>query len=171
MPSAFVPCGRHGRKRVLVAKCGKGFLLRGVEPFEQAIGRVHGRRLLLHWLAKQASKQQKYKPPKAICQHAHARSAVTAPPATPPVTGPNRGRGMTCPHRSVRGRRIAVRRLSHGTRVKAKPPHPYLWWLLSKSLSNRLRFCNFFDGEVRPSLAIALRFLSQPLAWLTAHRL
>jgi hypothetical protein len=46
MPSAFVPCGRHGRKRVLVAKCGKGSLLREVEPFERAIGRVHGRRLL-----------------------------------------------------------------------------------------------------------------------------
>jgi len=46
MPSAFVPCGQHGRKRVLVAKCGKGFLLRRVERFERAIGRVHGRRLL-----------------------------------------------------------------------------------------------------------------------------
>ena len=75
------------------------------------------------------------------------------------------------PHGSVRGRRIAVRRLIHRMRVKAKPPHPYLWWLLSKSLFNRLRFYNFFDGEVRPSLAIAFRFLSLPLAWLTAHRL
>ena len=54
MPSAFVLCGRHGRKRVLAAKCGKGFLLRRVERFERAIGRVHGRRLLLRWLAKRA---------------------------------------------------------------------------------------------------------------------
>jgi len=46
IPSAFVPCGRHGRKRVLVAKCGKGSLLRGMESFERAIGRMHGRRLL-----------------------------------------------------------------------------------------------------------------------------
>ena len=38
MPSAFVPCGRHGRKRVLVAKYGKGSLLRGVEPFEGPSG-------------------------------------------------------------------------------------------------------------------------------------
>jgi len=45
MPSTFVLCGRHGRKRVL-AKCGKGSLLRGVEPVERAIGRMHGRRLL-----------------------------------------------------------------------------------------------------------------------------
>ena len=74
MPSAFVPCGQHGWKRVL-AKCGKGSLLRGVERFEQAIGRVHGRRLLLHRLAKQADKQQKYKPPKAICQPPQRRPA------------------------------------------------------------------------------------------------
>ena len=64
MPSAFVPCGRHGRKRVLAAKCGKGSLLRGVEPVERAIGRMHGRRLLLRWLAKRAGKQQKYSPKK-----------------------------------------------------------------------------------------------------------
>ena len=37
--------GRHGRKRVL-AKCEKGSLLRGVERFERAIGRMHCRRLL-----------------------------------------------------------------------------------------------------------------------------
>jgi len=30
----------------LVVECGKGRPLRGVEPFERAIGRVHGRRLL-----------------------------------------------------------------------------------------------------------------------------
>ena len=53
MPSTFVLCGRHGRKRVL-AKCGKGSLLRGVEPVERAIGRVHSRRLLLRWQAKRA---------------------------------------------------------------------------------------------------------------------
>ena len=62
MPSALVPCGQHGRKRVL-AKCGKGSLLRGGERFERAIGRVHGRRLLLRWLAKRAGKQ-KYNPKK-----------------------------------------------------------------------------------------------------------
>jgi hypothetical protein len=55
MPSAFVPVGSMG---------GKGSLLRGVERFERAIGRVHGRRLLLRWLAKQADKQQKYNPKK-----------------------------------------------------------------------------------------------------------
>jgi len=43
---------------------GNGSLLRGVEPFKRAIGRVHGRRLLLRWLAKQAGKQQKYNPKK-----------------------------------------------------------------------------------------------------------
>jgi hypothetical protein len=46
MPPAFVPCGQHGRKRVLEAKCGKGSLLRRVEPCERAIGRMHGRCLL-----------------------------------------------------------------------------------------------------------------------------
>jgi hypothetical protein len=46
------------------AKCGKGYLLRRVERFERAIGRVHGRRLLLRWLAKRAGKQQKYNPKK-----------------------------------------------------------------------------------------------------------
>ena len=59
MPSALVPCGRHGRKQVL-AKCGKGSLLRRVEPCEQAIGRMHGRRLLLRWLAKRAVGRRRF---------------------------------------------------------------------------------------------------------------
>jgi len=110
MPSAFVPCGRHGRKRVLVAKCGKGPLLRGVEPCERAIGRVHGRRLLLRRLAKQADKQQKYKPQKAICQqpqrgHGHARDVIQSLRRALSLFGCGR-RGST-QRRQAQGRRGA----------------------------------------------------------------
>jgi hypothetical protein len=56
----------------------KGFCSE-VEPFERAIGRVHSRRLLLRWLAKQAGKQQKYNPKKRFV---NSRSAVTATRAT-----------------------------------------------------------------------------------------
>jgi len=45
-----------------------------VERFERAIRRVHGRRLLLRWLAKRAGKQQKYNPKK---QFVNSRSAAT----------------------------------------------------------------------------------------------
>jgi hypothetical protein len=81
MPSAFVP---YGRKRVSVAKCGKGSLLRRVEPCERAIGRVHGRRLLLRWLANRAGKQQKYNPKKRFVNSRSVvcRSVVTATRAT-----------------------------------------------------------------------------------------
>jgi len=37
-----------------VEKYEKELALSEVEPFERAIGRVHGRRLLLRWLAKRA---------------------------------------------------------------------------------------------------------------------
>ena len=56
--------------------------LRRVEPFERAIGRVHGRRLLLRWLAKQAGKQQKYSHKNRFVNaqpqrgHVHARDVI-----------------------------------------------------------------------------------------------